>query len=147
MAALALSFQQLLEQVLANRRVLLMLERNRAAFEAIGRDDPVHIAQHRELEQRWQRVMDDPRVPLRSRIRLAAALGALVGGAIGVSPGLGSGLGSVLSEELRPEVGQELAAALRDLLGVPLVAETTPLGSPERSKRTGRAMPSTDRLQ
>jgi AcrR family transcriptional regulator len=143
MAALASSLQQLLQQVLVNRRVLLMLERNRAAVEAIGRDDPVHIAQHRVLEERWQRVMDDPRVPLRSRIRLAAALGALVGGAMGVSPGLGS----VLSEELRPEVGQELAAALCDLLGVPHLVEAVPLVSSKRSGRSGRGNSAKDRLR
>lgn len=118
MPALAAGLEQLLDQVLANRRVVTMLERNRATWRAVGGEDPVHLEQHRQLERRWNHLMTNPQVPVRSRVRLSAALGALIGGALGVSPGLGP----VPLDELHQEEHDELVAVLRDVLADPAAA-------------------------
>lgn len=65
----------LLDQMLAQRTIFLMHERNQAALEKLHRQD--HDAEHEDIQNQFRRVLADPRVPLRDRVRMAASFGAV----------------------------------------------------------------------
>jgi AcrR family transcriptional regulator len=65
----------LLNQMLAQRTIFLMHERNQAALEKLHRQD--HDAEHEDIQNQFRRVLADPRVPLRDRVRMAASFGAV----------------------------------------------------------------------
>jgi AcrR family transcriptional regulator len=116
MAAVSQAVERLLDQVLAQRRLFAMMERNRTAIEALGQDDPAHAEQHRQLEERWSHFVADQSVSLRDRVRVAAAMGAVMAGAIGTTRGLGT--------EDPSKLRDEVADAIHDLLGRPPLAES-----------------------
>ena len=65
----------LVDQMLAQRKIFLMHERNQAALEKLHRED--HDAEHEDIQNQFRRVLADPRVPLRDRVRMAASFGAV----------------------------------------------------------------------
>ena len=65
----------LLDQMLAQRKIFLMHERNQAALEKMHRQD--HDAEHEDIQNQFRRVLADPRVALRDRVRIAASFGAV----------------------------------------------------------------------
>src|SRR5580693_7571129 len=60
------------EQMLAQRKLFLMHERNQAALEKLHRKD--HDADHEDIQNQFRRVLADPRVPLRDRVKMAASV-------------------------------------------------------------------------
>jgi AcrR family transcriptional regulator len=99
--------EQLVDQMLDNRKILLLHERNQAAFEALHRED--HDAQNEGLQERFRLVLADTRLPAKDRVRMAASFGAVMAG-IFVS-------GDSFSDLSSAELGDILRAAVRDLLG------------------------------
>jgi len=69
---------ELLDQMLAQRKIFLMHERNQAALEKLHRKD--HDAEHDDIQQRFRQALSDPSLPLRDRVRMACSLGAVFGG-------------------------------------------------------------------
>jgi AcrR family transcriptional regulator len=65
---------QLVGQMLAQRKLFLLHERNQAALEKLHRKD--HDAEHDDIQDRFRRVLADPRVSLRDRVRMACSFGA-----------------------------------------------------------------------
>ncbi len=65
-------------QILAQRKIFLMHERNQASLEKLHRQD--HDAEHDDIQNRLRRVLADPRLPLRDRVRMACSIGALFAG-------------------------------------------------------------------
>jgi len=65
-------------QMLADRRLFILHERNRAAFEKLHRDQ-LHEDQHSDLEGTFRTLLANPEVPVADRVRLACALGAIMG--------------------------------------------------------------------
>jgi AcrR family transcriptional regulator len=110
LAAAAEGMEKFLDQILAQSKVFLLMERNRAALDALSRADPRHDAEHRALEERWSNFVSNPSVPLRNRVRVIAAIGAVMAGVIGTIRSLEC--------EIPPELRDEVLAAIRDLLGV-----------------------------
>lgn len=110
LTAVAQTFETLLDQVLAQRKVFVLMERNRTAIDALGQHDPEHQAEHQQLEAQWAEFVANAKVSLRDRVRITAVLGAVMAGAIGTT----RGLGAEAPEGLR----DELVAVIRDLLGV-----------------------------
>ncbi len=104
------AFEVVLDEVLANRRIFVLMERNRTAIEGLRGHDVEHQAEHKELEQRWSDFVGNPRISLRDRVRVAAALGAVMAGAVGTTRGLGV--------EAPQGLKEELISVLRDVLGV-----------------------------
>jgi AcrR family transcriptional regulator len=102
--------EEILDVVLGQRKVFIMMERNRAALEALEHDDLAHTEDQRIQEERWDRFMSDPAVPLGTRVRVAASLGAVMAGAWGTSRG-------ALIEIPLEDLKRELVSAVRDLLG------------------------------
>ncbi|MGC1185142.1 MAG: TetR/AcrR family transcriptional regulator [Candidatus Dormiibacterota bacterium] len=102
------ALEALLDQVLAQRQIFGLMERNRTAIEALGERDPKHLEEHIQLEQQWTDFIRNGDIPLRDLVRVSSALGALMAGAVGTTRGLGP--------EAHPGLRQELVAVLRDIL-------------------------------
>ena len=66
---------QILDQMVAQRRIFLMHERNQAALEKLHRTD--HDAENEDIQNRFRLLLADTRVPLRDRVRMAASFGAV----------------------------------------------------------------------
>jgi AcrR family transcriptional regulator len=69
---------QIVGQMLAQRKLFLFHERNQAALEKLHRED--HDAEHDDIQDKFRRVLADPRVPLRDRVRMACSFGAIFAG-------------------------------------------------------------------
>jgi AcrR family transcriptional regulator len=96
-------FDYLIGEMLANRKLFLVHERNRAAFEEIHREG--HVAEHFDLEAAFRRIASDPAIALRDRVRFTCAQGVLIGGLLAS----GSTFDDVPTEEL--------TALMREVLG------------------------------
>jgi AcrR family transcriptional regulator len=66
---------QMVDQVLAQRRIFLLHERNQAALEKLHRTD--HDDEHEDIQNRFRLVLADSAVPLQDRVRMAASFGAV----------------------------------------------------------------------
>jgi AcrR family transcriptional regulator len=97
---------ELLDQVVAQRKIFLMHERNQAAMEKLHRKD--HDAEHDDLQQRFRQALTDSSVSLRDRVRMACSLGAVFGGLLMA----GDAFENVSSAEL----GSLVQDAVRDLV-------------------------------
>lgn len=65
-----------LDEMLSQRPLILMHERNQAVLERLHRNED-HDAQHEDLLVRLRQVLSDPAVPLRDRVRMSCSLGAI----------------------------------------------------------------------
>jgi len=97
---------ELLDQMLAQRKIFLMHERNQAALEKLHRKD--HDDEHDDIQQRFRQALTDPSVPLRDRVRMACSLGTVFGGLLMA----GDAFDNVSSAEL----GSLVRDAVRDLV-------------------------------
>jgi AcrR family transcriptional regulator len=70
---------EVLGQMLIQRKIFLLHERNQAAFEKLHRDE-AHEAEHDDFQNAFRRVLADPDVPVPDRVRMASALGAVFAG-------------------------------------------------------------------
>jgi AcrR family transcriptional regulator len=100
---------EMLDQVLAQRKIFLMHERNQAALEKLHRKD--HDDEHDDIQQRYRQALADPSLSLRDRVRMACSLGAVFGGLLMA----GDAFGNVSNAEL----GAQVRDAVRDLLADP----------------------------
>jgi AcrR family transcriptional regulator len=66
---------EILGQMLAQRKLFLLHERNQAALEKLHRE--VHDAEHEDIQDKFHRVLADPRVLVRDRVRMAGSFGAV----------------------------------------------------------------------
>jgi AcrR family transcriptional regulator len=80
MRSFSVLLDQMIGQMLDNRKVFVLHERNRAAFEALHRER--HDAEHEDFEARIHQLLGDPSIPLTDRVRMACSLGAVMGGLV-----------------------------------------------------------------
>jgi AcrR family transcriptional regulator len=66
------------DQMLAQRKLFLMHERNQAALEKLHRKD--HDGDHEDIQNQFRRVLADSRAPLRDRVKMAASVGIVFSG-------------------------------------------------------------------
>jgi AcrR family transcriptional regulator len=97
---------QVVGQMLAQRKIFLMHERNQAALEKLHRED--HDAEHDDIQDKFRRVLGDPRLPLRDRVRMACSFGAVFAGLF-MS-------GDAFAKTSDQELGDLLRAAVKDVL-------------------------------
>jgi len=98
---------EVVDAMLAQRRLFLMHERNQAALEKLHRAE--HDAEHEDLQNQFRRVLADTRIPLEDRVRMAASFGVLFSGLF-LS-------GEAFATTTNEELGGLLRRILRDVLG------------------------------
>jgi AcrR family transcriptional regulator len=84
-----------IDQVIGNRELFLLHQRNRSAFEQLGSDER-HLAANEDLEQRMRGFLGNPAIPLAQRVRMACSIGAV----LGALTGAGEVFGDVPTDEL-----------------------------------------------
>ena len=99
----------LLDQVLAQRKIFLMHERNQAALEKLHRKD--HDDDHDDIQQRFRQALTDPSLALRDRVRMACSLGAVFGGLLMA--------GDAFSDVSSAEFGSLVRDTVRDIVTAP----------------------------
>jgi AcrR family transcriptional regulator len=97
---------ELLDQMVAQRKIFLMHERNQASLEKLHRKD--HDDEHDDIQQRFRQALADPSLSLRDRVRMACSLGAVFGGLLMA----GDAFDNVSSAEL----GSLVRDAVRDVV-------------------------------
>jgi AcrR family transcriptional regulator len=97
---------QVMGQMLVQRKIFLLHERNQAALEKLHRED--HDAEHEDMQTRFRKVLADPRVSLRDRVRMAASFGAVFAGLFMA--------GDAFSTVSNGELGELLRDAVHDVL-------------------------------
>jgi AcrR family transcriptional regulator len=65
-----------IDQVLANRDVFVLHQRNQSAFEKLGQNKR-HQAENEDMEQRFRRFLANDVIPLPDRVRMACSVGAV----------------------------------------------------------------------
>ena len=98
--------EQFIDDMLANRKLFVLHERNRAAFEHLHNEH--HDAEHEDFETRFKELLGDPTVPLRTRVRLACSIGAIMSGLL-LS-------GEIFSDVPTPTLSEMLSDSVRALL-------------------------------
>jgi AcrR family transcriptional regulator len=118
-------FEQFVVEMLSNRKLFLLHERNRAAFEQLHTE--AHTGDHDDLEAQLRAVLRDSTVPLRDRVRMACALGAVMGGLL-LS-------GDVFADVPGDELTGLLQGAVHDLLDSPPSRRKGPAPKEPRAPR------------
>jgi AcrR family transcriptional regulator len=89
----------LVDQMMAQRKLFLLHERNQATFEKVHREG--HDAEHEDLQNRFRQILGDPRVTLRDRVRMAASFGVIFSGLVLASEAFTEAKDAEMLEELR----------------------------------------------
>jgi AcrR family transcriptional regulator len=97
-----------IDMIPANRRLLAMHERNRAAFDSLH--DHLHDKDHDDLEERLRSSFSDPALPVEQRIRMAFAFSGVMFSLIFTADAFAG-----LSDE---ELVREMKDRVHDALGV-----------------------------
>jgi len=97
---------QLVGQILGNRPLFVLHERNRAALDELHRER--HDAFHQDLDALFRQVLGNPAIAARDRVRLACAVGAVMGALVLT--------GDVFPDVSAEELGALVRDAARDLL-------------------------------
>jgi AcrR family transcriptional regulator len=95
-----------IQQMLGNRKIFLLHERNQAAFE--GLHDEEHEAEHDDMQAQLKRVLSDDRIGIEDRVRMASSFGAVIAGIFLA--------GDAFDAVPSPELGLMLQDVVRDLL-------------------------------
>jgi AcrR family transcriptional regulator len=97
---------ELLDQMLAQRKIFLMHERNQAALEKLHRKE--HDDEHDDIQQRFREALTDPSLSLRDRVRMACSLGVVFGGLLMA--------GDAFDHVSSAELGSLVRDAVRDVV-------------------------------
>ena len=98
----------LLDQMVAQRKIFLMHGRNQAAMEKLHLHRKDHDDEHEDIQQRLRHALADPSLPLRDRVRMACSLGTLFGGLFMA--------GNAFDDVPSAELGSLVRDAVRDVL-------------------------------
>jgi AcrR family transcriptional regulator len=97
-----------IDQVIENRELVLLHQRNHGAMEALQNSER-HEAENEDIEQQFRRILQSPDIPLERRVRMACSIGAVVG-ALATGEAV---FGDVPMEEL----AELVRSAVHDVLG------------------------------
>jgi AcrR family transcriptional regulator len=96
----------LLDQMIAQRKIFLLHERNQAAVEKLHGTE--HDTEHEDLQERFRAILSNPDIQLRDRVRMACSFGALFGGLFMT--------GDAFDDASSTELGAMLREAVHDLI-------------------------------
>ena len=102
-------FDDFISLMMTHRKLFVLHERNRTAFENLHRER--HHAEHADLEDRVRTILRDPAIPAEQRVRMACALGAVMGGLVLVGDAFADVPSDDLSAMLRSAIGDILMGA------------------------------------
>lgn len=97
---------QVLDQMLAHKKIFLLHERNEAALEKLHRED--HDAEHADLQDKLRQILADPSIPVPDRVRMACSVGAVFAGSF-LS-------GDAFDDISEKELGEILRSVVHDIL-------------------------------
>jgi AcrR family transcriptional regulator len=92
----------IVDEMLSQRKIFLMHERNQAVLEKLHRED--HDAEHEDIQNQFRRVLEDIRVPLRDRVRMSASFGVIFSSLF------------LAGDAFESTTNEELGEMLRDIL-------------------------------
>ncbi len=98
-----------IDEVLANRDLFLLHQRNQNAFRTLEGNER-HEAENEDMEERFRRFLANPAISLDQRVRMAASIGAVMMALMGADAG-GMYGGDVTPEQ----VAEHVRAAAHDL--------------------------------
>jgi AcrR family transcriptional regulator len=96
----------LVDQMLVQRKLFLMHERNQAAMEKMHSEG--HEAEHEDIQNRFRQLLGDCRVSLRDRVRMAASFGVIFSGLVLAS--------EAFNDETNAEMGEQLRECVHNVL-------------------------------
>jgi AcrR family transcriptional regulator len=105
------------DQVLANRDLFLLHQRNENAFKQIV-DNERHRAENEDIEERFRRFLSTEAIPLDDRVRMAASVGAVMVALMGATGG------GLFGDVSTTDVADRVRGIVREILG-----RTTPAAS------------------
>jgi len=117
-------FDQFIDQILANRQLFLFHARNQSALEVVAQSGH-NTDDHADMEEHLRRLLANPAIPTRLRVRLACSIGAVMGTLMGA----GEAFADIPTDELTEYVRD----AVRDLLGAKSAAGRNRPRRPPRS--------------
>jgi AcrR family transcriptional regulator len=97
---------RIVDQMLAQRKLFLMHERNQAVLEKLHSEE--HDAEHDDIQNQFRKILLDTRVPERDRVRMAAAFGAAFAGLFLA--------GESFPDSDTAKLGDMLRACIRDVI-------------------------------
>ena len=116
-----------IDKMLANRKLFVMHERNRAAFEQLHQKANYEL-DHDDIEERLRQVLADASVPLRQRVRMATSIGAVLGGLL-LS-------GEAFMDVSTATLGDLLRESIRDILVTPKLRREPPRSTGRSTARS-----------
>jgi AcrR family transcriptional regulator len=96
-----------IDQVLDNRELMLLHQRNHGAFDQLQYNER-HEAENEDILERFRRILQSPDIPLQRRVRMACSIGAVVGTLVAGE--------AVLGDVPMDELAELVRDAMRDLL-------------------------------
>jgi AcrR family transcriptional regulator len=94
---------ELIDQVIANRDLFILMQRNHGAFEALEHSQH-HDAEHADLEQQLRSFLASSAIPLAKRVRMACSIGAVVGALMGAGDAFGDAAPEEIADLVREAV-------------------------------------------
>jgi AcrR family transcriptional regulator len=67
-----------IDQVVANRELVLLHQRNHGALDQLQHNER-HQAENDDIEQQFRRILQSPDIPLERRVRMACSISAVIG--------------------------------------------------------------------
>jgi AcrR family transcriptional regulator len=104
-----------IDQVLENRDLVLMHQRNINALEELTNNER-HQAENDDIEQQFRRLLESPAIPLATRVRMACSIGAVVAALVGGEQLFGDAPIEAIAELVREAV-RDLFTPSASLLG------------------------------
>jgi AcrR family transcriptional regulator len=101
-----------IDEVLANRDLFLVHQRNQSALAKIA-DDERHQAENEDIEERFRRFLSTDAIPLDDRVRMAASVGAVMVALMGASGG------DLFGDVATADVADRVRRIVRDILHQP----------------------------
>ena len=97
-----------IDKLLKNRDIFLFHQRNHRALEQLA-TNARHQAENEDMEQRFRRLLANPKIPLADRVRIASSAGAVFGAL------MGAGEDGIFGPIAPEEVAEHVRAVVRDL--------------------------------
>jgi AcrR family transcriptional regulator len=104
----ALLLDQLIDQMVEQRTIFLLHERNQAAFEDLHHEE--HESDHEDLQVMFKRMLSNPDIPLQTRVRMSCSFGAVMSVLVLT--------GDVFADVDASTLGKHLRGAVSDLMAV-----------------------------